>query len=82
MGKASVASPKDPLDNDDSIALTLRTKAAEVRNAMARVPGIVDLVVEPQVGVPQVQIVLDRRAAALRVSAHRGHVDRSIVGTR
>jgi Cu/Ag efflux pump CusA len=43
---------------------TLRAKAAEVRDAMARVPGIVDLVVEPQVGVPQIQIVLDRRAAA------------------
>ena len=43
---------------------TLRAKAADVRVAMAAVPGIVDLVVEPQVGVPQIQIVLDRRAAA------------------
>jgi CzcA family heavy metal efflux pump len=43
---------------------TLRTKAGEIRDAMASVPGIVDLVVEPQVGVPQVQINLDRRAAA------------------
>jgi CzcA family heavy metal efflux pump len=43
---------------------TLRAKAGEVRAAMAGVPGIVDLLVEPQVGVPQVQIVLDRRAAA------------------
>jgi CzcA family heavy metal efflux pump len=43
---------------------TLRAKAADVRDAMAGVPGIVDLVVEPQVGVPQIQIVLDRRAAA------------------
>ncbi len=42
----------------------LRTKAGEIRDAMARVAGIVDLLVEPQVGVPQVQINLDRRAAA------------------
>jgi CzcA family heavy metal efflux pump len=43
---------------------TLRTKAGEIRAAMERVPGIVDLLVEPQVGVPQIQINLDRRAAA------------------
>ena len=43
---------------------TLRTKAAEIRDQMARVPGIVDLIVEPQVGVPQVQINMDRQAAA------------------
>jgi CzcA family heavy metal efflux pump len=43
---------------------TLRTKAGEVRAAMAAVPGIVDLLVEPQVGVTQVQIILNRRAAA------------------
>ena len=42
----------------------LRTKAGEIRDAMAKVAGIVDLLVEPQVGVPQVQINLDRRAAA------------------
>src|SRR5437773_882832 len=42
----------------------LRTKAGEIRDAMAKIPGIVDLLVEPQVGVPQVQINLDRRAAA------------------
>ncbi len=42
----------------------LRTKAGEIRDAMAAIPGIVDLLVEPQVGVPQVQINLDRRAAA------------------
>jgi Cu/Ag efflux pump CusA len=42
----------------------LRTKAAEIRDAMAAIPGIVDLLVEPQVGVLQVQINLDRRAAA------------------
>jgi CzcA family heavy metal efflux pump len=42
----------------------LRTKAGEIRAAMAGIPGIVDLLVEPQVGVPQVQVNLDRRAAA------------------
>jgi HME family heavy-metal exporter len=43
---------------------TLRTKAGEVRDAMASVSGVVDLLVEPQVGVPQVQINLNRQAAA------------------
>jgi len=43
---------------------TLRTKAAEIRDQMARVPGIVDLIVEPQVGVPQVQVNMNRQAAA------------------
>jgi CzcA family heavy metal efflux pump len=43
---------------------TLRGKAGEIRNAMAEVPGIVDLLVEPQVGVPQVQVNMNRQAAA------------------
>jgi Cu/Ag efflux pump CusA len=43
---------------------TLRTKAGEIRDAMAGVPGIVDLLVEPQVGVPQVQVNMNRQAAA------------------
>ncbi len=43
---------------------TLRTKAAEISDQMAKVPGIVDLMVEPQVGVPQVQVNMDRQAAA------------------
>src|SRR5215207_1520431 len=43
---------------------TLRTKAGEIRDAMEGVPGIVDLLVEPQVGVPQVQVNMDRQAAA------------------
>jgi CzcA family heavy metal efflux pump len=43
---------------------TLRSKAGEIRSAMAQVPGIVDLLVEPQVGVPQVQINMNRQAAA------------------
>jgi CzcA family heavy metal efflux pump len=43
---------------------TLRNKAGEIKDAMAGVPGIVDLLVEPQVGVPQVQINMNRPAAA------------------
>jgi CzcA family heavy metal efflux pump len=43
---------------------TLRTKANEIRDAMATVPGVVDLLVEPQVGVPQVQININRQAAS------------------
>jgi CzcA family heavy metal efflux pump len=43
---------------------TLRNKAGEIKDAMAGVPGIVDLLVEPQVGVPQVQINMKRPAAA------------------
>jgi CzcA family heavy metal efflux pump len=43
---------------------TLRSKAEEIRSAMEGVPGIVDLLVEPQVGVPQVQINMNRQAAA------------------
>lgn len=43
---------------------TLRTKAGEIRNVMAEIPGIVDLLVEPQVGVPQVQVNMNRQAAA------------------
>ncbi|HKZ04289.1 MAG TPA: efflux RND transporter permease subunit [Methylomirabilota bacterium] len=42
----------------------LRLKAGEIREAVAAVPGVVDLLVEPQVGVPQVQINLIRREAA------------------
>jgi copper/silver efflux system protein len=43
---------------------TLRTKAGEIRAAMEDIPGVVDLLVEPQVGVPQVQVNINRRAAA------------------
>ena len=43
---------------------TLRNKAGEIRDAMSGVPGVVDLLVEPQVGVPQVQVNMDRQAAA------------------
>src|SRR6266545_3982287 len=44
---------------------TLRTKANEIHAAMETLkPRIVDLLVEPQVGVPQVQININRPAAA------------------
>ncbi|HSE97493.1 MAG TPA: efflux RND transporter permease subunit, partial [Blastocatellia bacterium] len=43
---------------------TLRSKAEEIRLAMEAIPGVVDLLVEPQVGVPQVQVNMDRQAAA------------------
>ena len=42
----------------------LRNKGEEIRKAMETVPGVVDLLLEPQVGVPQLQINLDRPAAA------------------
>lgn len=44
--------------------VTLRNKAEEIRTAMSAVPGVVDLLVEPQVGVPQVQINMKRAEAA------------------
>ncbi len=49
---------------------TLRTKAGEIREQMSQIDGVVDLLVEPQVGVPQVQITLNReQAAALGIKA-------------
>lgn len=49
---------------------TLRTRAGEIREQMSKIDGVVDLLVEPQVGVPQVQINLNRdQAAALGVKA-------------
>jgi CzcA family heavy metal efflux pump len=44
--------------------VTLRNKAEEIRKAMQPVAGIVDLMVEPQTGVPQIQVNLNRQAAA------------------
>ena len=43
---------------------TLRNKAGEIRDQMAKIDGVVDLIVEPQVGVPQVQINMKRQEAA------------------
>ena len=49
---------------------TLRNKAEEIRAGMEPIPGVVDLLVEPQVGVPQVRVAIDRRnAAAVGLSA-------------
>jgi CzcA family heavy metal efflux pump len=62
---------------------TLRNKAEEIRAAMEGVPGIVDLLVEPQVGVPQLQINLNRTAAAalgLRAGDLAGTVDLAFNG--
>jgi CzcA family heavy metal efflux pump len=42
----------------------LRRRAEEVRSTMASVPGVVDLQVEPQIEVPQVEVNIDRDAAA------------------
>jgi CzcA family heavy metal efflux pump len=41
--------------------VTLRNKADEIQKLMATVPGVVDLLVEPQVGVPQLQVNLNRQ---------------------
>lgn len=42
----------------------LRATAEQIRAAMATVPGVVDLSVEPQTLIPQLPIVIDRVAAA------------------
>lgn len=42
----------------------LRAKAKDIESQMKTVRGVVDLLVEPQVGVPQIQIRVDRQAAA------------------
>jgi len=42
----------------------LRHIGAEVRDTMSEIPGIVDLLLEPQVPIKQVQIKFDRAAAA------------------
>lgn len=42
----------------------LRSKAKEIESQMQGVEGVVDLLVEPQVGVPQIQVRVDRQAAA------------------
>ena len=42
----------------------LRTKAKEIETQMQGIEGVVDLLVEPQVGVPQIQVRVDRQAAA------------------
>lgn len=44
--------------------VVLRDAADEIGLAMAKIPGVVDLQVEPQVRVPQVRVRIDREAAA------------------
>lgn len=56
---------------------TLRSKAEEIKSAMEEVPGVVDLLVEPQVGVPQVRVTMDRRAAAA-VGLTAAHVSETV----
>ena len=58
---------------------TLRNKAGEIRDAMSGVAGIVDLLVEPQVGVPQVQVNMDRQAAAA-VGLNARHLAETVDG--
>ena len=63
--------------------VTLRNKAEEIRKAMATVPGVVDLLVEPQVGVPQLQININRqprRAVGLRAADLAETVDTAFNG--
>ena len=47
----------------DDLAV-LRAKANEIREAIADVPGLVDLAVEQSFGQPQVQVIADRYACA------------------
>ncbi len=42
----------------------LRTFAAQIRDQMSGIPGVVDLMVEPQIEIPQASIRIDRQAAA------------------
>ncbi len=50
------------LYGDDLV--TLRTKAGEIKEAIAEIPGLVDLSLEQSFGQPQVQITADRDACA------------------
>ena len=54
----------------------LRAKAKEVEAAMAAVPGVANLKVEPQILVPQIEVRL-RPAAAERFGLTAGHVRRA-----
>jgi len=57
--------------------VTLRNKAEDIRKVMGTVPGVVDLMVEPQVGVPQLQINMDRKQAAA-VGIRAGDLARTV----
>ena len=56
---------------------TLRAKAEEVRDAMGKVPGVVDLNIEKLVEIPQVQIKLNRAALA-RYGLQSGAVSQTL----
>jgi CzcA family heavy metal efflux pump len=60
----------------DDIAV-LRLKAEEIRRAMARVDGAVDLSIEQQVDVPQIALAVDREAIA-RYGLRTGELAESI----
>ncbi len=54
---------------------TLRTLGEKIRAAVEGVEGVVDLALEPQVGVPQLQVNLDRGAAAALGLTAKGVAD-------
>jgi len=56
---------------------TLRAKAEEVRQAMANVPGVVDLKIEKLVEIPQVQVRMNREALA-RYGLQSGAVSQAL----
>jgi CzcA family heavy metal efflux pump len=61
----------------------LRTAAAAIENAIRGVPGVVDAATEPQTPIPQVQVRLDRRAAArygLQVAATNQWLESALNG--
>ena len=63
--------------------VTLRNKAEDIRKVLGTVPGVIDLMVEPQVGVPQLQINMDRKQAAavgIRAGDLAGTVDTAFNG--
>ncbi len=55
----------------------LRTLGEQVRQAMSRVPGVVDLSLEPQVDVPTLRVQFDRQALA-RHGLHVREVDSAL----
>ena len=61
----------------------IRGKATEIRNAIDRVPGLVDLSVEQSFGQPQIQVVADREACArygVDIAEVLEHVELSVGG--
>jgi len=56
---------------------TLRAKAQELKTVIAGVPGVRDLIVEPQIMIPQLRIELDRKQLA-RFGLTPGEVNRFV----